>query len=67
MSAVAERSRIAAVVDASASQAAGPVSNARPTQAEAEEFRKDHQGRRIVRFDEVTLELLENLDRGKFQ
>ena len=37
------------------------------TQAEAEEFRKDHQGRRIVRFDEVTLELLENLDRGKFQ
>jgi nitrous oxide reductase accessory protein NosL len=37
------------------------------TQAEAEEFLKDHQGRRIVRFDDVTLQLLENLDRGKFQ
>ncbi|MCB1769936.1 MAG: nitrous oxide reductase accessory protein NosL [Candidatus Competibacteraceae bacterium] len=37
------------------------------TQAEAEEFLKDHQGQRIVRFDDVTLELLENLDRGEFQ
>jgi nitrous oxide reductase accessory protein NosL len=37
------------------------------TQAGAEEFLKDHQGRRMVRFDEITVELLENLDRGEFQ
>ena len=36
------------------------------TQEEAEEFMKDHQGRRIVRFHEVTPELPELLDRGKF-
>ena len=36
------------------------------TQAEAEEFQRDHQGKRIVRFDEVTPALLEQLDQGKF-
>lgn len=36
-------------------------------QAEAEEFLKDHQGKRIVRFDEVALALLNNLDQGKFE
>ena len=35
------------------------------TQAEAEEFLKDHQGKRILRFDDVTPALLEQLDRGK--
>ncbi len=37
------------------------------TQAEAEEFLKDHQGQRIVRFDDVDLKLLETLDHGKFE
>lgn len=37
------------------------------TQAEAEDFLKDHQGKRIVRFDEVTPALLEQLDRGQFE
>ncbi|MCB1777022.1 MAG: nitrous oxide reductase accessory protein NosL [Candidatus Competibacteraceae bacterium] len=37
------------------------------TRTEAEEFLKDHQGQRMVRFDDVTLKLLENLDRGEFQ
>ena len=37
------------------------------TQAEAEEFLKDHHGKRIVRFDEVTPALLEQLDHGKFE
>jgi nitrous oxide reductase accessory protein NosL len=37
------------------------------TQAEAEEFLKDHQGKRIVRFDDIDLELLKNLDQGKFE
>lgn len=36
------------------------------TQAEAEEFQRDHQGKRIVRFGEVTPALLEQLDQGKF-
>ena len=36
------------------------------TQAEAEEFRRDHRGRRIVRFDDVAPLLLEQLDQGKF-
>ena len=36
------------------------------TQAEAEEFQRDHQGKRIVRFDEITPALLEQLDQGKF-
>ncbi len=37
------------------------------TQAEAEEFLKDHRGQRIVRFTNVDLKLLENLDQGKFE
>jgi nitrous oxide reductase accessory protein NosL len=37
------------------------------TQAEAQDFLKDHQGRRIVRFDEVNPVLLEQLDRGQFE
>ncbi len=35
------------------------------TQAEAEEFLRDHKGKRILRFDEVTPVLLEHLDQGK--
>ena len=37
------------------------------TRDEAEEFSRDHQGRRILRFDEVDRALLEKLDRGKFE
>ena len=37
------------------------------TQAEAEEFQRDHKGKRIVRFDQITSALLENLDHGKFE
>jgi copper chaperone NosL len=37
------------------------------TQAEAEEFLKDHQGKRILRFDDVTPALLEQLDHGRFE
>ena len=37
------------------------------TQAEAEEFLKDHHGQRIVRFDEVTPALLEQLDHGQWE
>jgi len=37
------------------------------TEAEANEFRKDHAGRRILRFDEVTATLLEALDAGRFE
>lgn len=33
---------------------------------EAEEFLRDHSGRRILTFDEVTLELLDKLDHGRF-
>ncbi|GAB4293422.1 MAG: nitrous oxide reductase accessory protein NosL [Thiohalomonadaceae bacterium] len=36
------------------------------TQADAEEFMKDHAGKRILRFDDVTMELLKDLDAGKF-
>ncbi|MCU0836192.1 MAG: nitrous oxide reductase accessory protein NosL [Chromatiaceae bacterium] len=36
------------------------------TQADAEEFRRDHKGARILRFDEVTLDLLEGLDASRF-
>ncbi len=34
------------------------------TEEDAEEFLKDHAGKRILRFDEVTLPLLEGLDNG---
>jgi nitrous oxide reductase accessory protein NosL len=37
------------------------------TRDEAEEFLRDHQGKRIVRFGEVTPALLEQLDRGQFE
>ncbi len=37
------------------------------TQAEATDFLKDHHGKRIVRFDEVTPALLEQLDHGKLE
>jgi copper chaperone NosL len=33
---------------------------------DAEEFARDHRGRRTVRFDQVTLHLVEELDRGHF-
>jgi nitrous oxide reductase accessory protein NosL len=33
---------------------------------DAEEFMRDHRGRRILRFDEVTRELPARLDAGKF-
>lgn len=36
------------------------------TKADAEDFLKDHKGRRILRFGEVTAESLDQLDRGKF-
>ena len=39
-----------------------------PLQSEADalEFQQDHAGKRILRFDEVTLPLLEALDQGRF-
>jgi nitrous oxide reductase accessory protein NosL len=36
------------------------------TGEEAEEFARDHGGRRILRFKEVTLDLLQDLDDGRF-
>lgn len=37
------------------------------TQSEAEEFLRDHKGKRTVRFADVTPALLEQLDHGKFE
>jgi len=37
------------------------------TQADAKEFLSDHQGKRILRFDEVSYPLLEKLDVGDFE
>lgn len=37
------------------------------TEADAQEFMEDHQGVRILRFEEVTPELLEGLDAGRIQ
>ncbi len=37
------------------------------TEADAREFKDDHQGVRILRFQEVTPELLEKLDAGRVQ
>lgn len=37
------------------------------TQAEAEDFLRDHKGRKIVRFADVTPALLEQLEHGKFE
>jgi nitrous oxide reductase accessory protein NosL len=36
------------------------------SQEDAEEFLHDHQGRRILRFDEVSAPLLQDLDAGRF-
>jgi len=36
------------------------------TQADAEEFLRDHAGKRILRFDDVSYPLLIDLDHGKF-
>lgn len=36
------------------------------SRADAEEFLKDHKGRRILRFDDVTTKLLAQLDGGRF-
>ncbi len=36
------------------------------TEEDAKEFLKDHAGKRILRFDEVILPLLEGLDDGRF-
>lgn len=35
-------------------------------QEDAEDFLRDHAGKHILRFDDVTLELLRNLDDGRF-
>jgi nitrous oxide reductase accessory protein NosL len=37
------------------------------TQEDAEEFLKDHKGKRIIKFEDVTLEMLTGLDNGKFE
>ncbi len=34
---------------------------------DAEEFKRDHGGNRIMRFDEVSMKLLLNLDEGRFK
>ncbi len=36
------------------------------SRADAEEFMKEHKGRRILRFDEITPEMPRHLDKGKF-
>lgn len=36
------------------------------TRGDAEEYMADHAGKRILRFDDITLELLEKLDHGRF-
>ncbi len=37
-----------------------------PDRYDAEEFMKDHKGKRILTFDQVTMELLLGLDKGEF-
>lgn len=37
------------------------------TEAEAQEFLRDHKGKKLLRFDQVTPEILGNLDKGKVQ
>lgn len=52
------------------SDTTGPMGHelvALATEAEALEFLRDHHGQRIVRFDDITLKLLDNLDQGKFE
>ena len=36
------------------------------TRADAEDFLKDHKGKRILRYDEVTPEIIAKVDSGKF-
>jgi nitrous oxide reductase accessory protein NosL len=36
------------------------------TRADADDFMKDHKGKRVLSFDQVTKEVAEKLDRGKF-
>jgi nitrous oxide reductase accessory protein NosL len=36
------------------------------TRDEAAEFLRDHHGKRILRFEDVTLPLLQGLDQGQF-
>ncbi|MCU0936035.1 MAG: nitrous oxide reductase accessory protein NosL [Gammaproteobacteria bacterium] len=36
------------------------------TRADAEEFLRDHKGRRVLRYEEVDRALLERLDQGRF-
>jgi copper chaperone NosL len=36
------------------------------TREDAEDFLTDHKGRRILRYDEVTLEIIAGIDAGKF-
>ena len=36
------------------------------TRADAEDFLKDHKGRRILRYDEVTPKIVAKVDSGKF-
>ena len=48
----------------------GPMGHelvAHPTRPAAEEFVRDHQGKRIVGFDEVSAALLAGLDEGRFE
>jgi copper chaperone NosL len=37
------------------------------SQADAEEFLRDHKGRRMLRFNEIRPGLPEKLDRGRFE
>ena len=37
------------------------------TEADAKEFLRDHDGKRILRADQVTMELLSDLDAGRFE
>ena len=44
----------------------GPELAPLATRADAEDFLKDHKGRRILRYDEVTPEIVAKVDSGKF-
>jgi nitrous oxide reductase accessory protein NosL len=54
----------------SGSDVLGPVGHElipREAEEDAEEFLKDHKGKRIIKFEDVTLEMLTGLDNGKFE
>jgi len=36
------------------------------TREDADEFMRDHKGKRILRFEQIEMELLIDLDNGKF-